>query len=689
MQTSGLLSSPVKQTTALADTASSRVADAFSAALAEFMSTAGAAAPSAQSGVGKTAGKRDLRGQAGELPPRDNDEKPSTTTIDPNLLLPVPLAANVIPVIAPSFASGMLLQAATSADGANDSQSGKSFIDLTAGNAATQAIPQPPLSLDGADQSRPAKSFADLPAGTAAAFARAQSSTPFSLNSPQPAPSRMEPILAPADSRRTQIVPGQATADTNSAPEVVSKQVTFANLKSVALPDVEAPGTTQVSSAVSAGAIFKAQVKPADSKPLPPATFASVHAPSTALPDGVTTIVAKFAPSGAPDVRQRTPTQDARGPIVEAPREALPLLSSGTKVSTISPMTDLAQLCPSPGTNVSSAAAKGADEPADPLGTQAPPPLQLIDVPPTNVPLYLDLLTPQATNAVLGETPNVLQGRKAFDVATGKVTQGAAVALLDELRSANSVSHAKVPQVTDAASGGNPPSTPTSDAAQTSVQSAGQSATQSKNELAKKSSTSTLQAASSSNDAQPTAIPAAGPTVAVPSEPTAAGPPPLKASDTRDTTNAGPLTQSPQQANSPDNARITTDAAGEMQMRVGIRTTAFGAVEIYTSVHQNQVGLSVHSERGMEHWFGAEVQSLETGLKDHHLHLSTMEMDRSGTGFQTSTGSQQQHSQRSFAAARNWRGQRTAEPPVEAAAMEPPNKGWTAWPGENRVSIRI
>jgi hypothetical protein len=138
-------------------------------------------------------------------------------------------------------------------------------------------------------------------------------------------------------------------------------------------------------------------------------------------------------------------------------------------------------------------------------------------------------------------------------------------------------------------------------------------------------------------------------------------------------------------------AHMVTDAASEMQMRVGIRTTAFGAVEIYTSVHQNQVGLSVHGERNMEHWFSTEVQSIESGLNDHRLHLTSVELDKSSTSLPTSTGSgsQQQQPQRHFLPARSFHSDHVAEQAARSEVAEPALARMMAWPAENRVSIHV
>jgi hypothetical protein len=675
METAGLVCSPVKQKTSFADAAANPVADGFGAALAESMSIAETAMQSSRAKPDKAVGKHDLRVQAETLPTRDEDGKAPTVAMNPNLLLPVVLAANVIPLIAPSL--------------------------------APQAISQPAGVVDDAGSSQSGMSPADITAATVALFAHTQTSIPFLLHSLPVAPSRVGPTLAPAGGGGTLIIPAQRAPSANSPSEVVSSHVAFANLKSGAAPDVEVSANFQGSGDVRAGTILTAQVKAAVSHPPPPAPSRPVvsisadtpqlpdaapdsppsnspqsfsNTPSNVSPDGMTAIVAKAVTSSVSDVEQTTSSQDAARQVAEVTREAQPPLSNQPLLSTIPPVADPAPLSPSDGPKATSSQTKSGDQPPDPVGTRATPTTQLIDVPPPNVAVISDVLTPLAGNAVVAEPFNVVAGRKASDTEPGKATPDAALTLTDEIRSAKAAGDPTPPQVTDTPVGSNQ--------SHTTMVDTGQSAGQSKDDAAKKSSASTLPTATFANDVQPFSAPAAATTVAVPREGTA--PLPLSnPSDACDPSPAAPLQQPLQPAaSSPDNARITTDAAGEMQMRVGIRTTAFGAVEIYTSVHQNQVGLSVHGERGMEHWLSTEVQSIESGLKDHHLHLTTVELDRSGTGLQTSTGSQQQHSQRGFAAARNWRAQPAEQPAVEALPIEPA-KVWTDWPGGNRVSIHV
>lgn len=87
---------------------------------------------------------------------------------------------------------------------------------------------------------------------------------------------------------------------------------------------------------------------------------------------------------------------------------------------------------------------------------------------------------------------------------------------------------------------------------------------------------------------------------------------------------------------------VRGDSGGEATLRVGLRTAAFGAVEIYTSVHQNQVGLTLHSTRDLAQWFTSEVQAIETRLNDQHLNLGSVDLQNSSSGFQADTGSHHQ-----------------------------------------------
>ena len=177
-------------------------------------------------------------------------------------------------------------------------------------------------------------------------------------------------------------------------------------------------------------------------------------------------------------------------------------------------------------------------------------------------------------------------------------------------------------------------------------------------------------------------------TAVIPAGAASAPPAHAPSSETRAVSTQQMLDSAPARANTPPAAHFPMEPGGEMQMRVGIRTTAFGAVEIYTHVHQNQVGLAVHGERGLAHWFSTEVPNIESGLKDHRFHLTALELDSGSTGLQTATSSDHRHPQRNFSIPNGWRYNVTLEEanetePVETATTLPP------WSGETRVSIHI
>ena len=108
------------------------------------------------------------------------------------------------------------------------------------------------------------------------------------------------------------------------------------------------------------------------------------------------------------------------------------------------------------------------------------------------------------------------------------------------------------------------------------------------------------------------------------------------------------LDSAPLGPTTPPNAHFSPTAANDVQMHVGIRTTAFGAVEIHTTVVQNQVGIAIQEERGLAHWFSSEVPNLESGLKDHRLNLTAVDFGNDRSGVQTATSFQQGQPRQSF-----------------------------------------
>ena len=140
----------------------------------------------------------------------------------------------------------------------------------------------------------------------------------------------------------------------------------------------------------------------------------------------------------------------------------------------------------------------------------------------------------------------------------------------------------------------------------------------------------------------------------------------------------------------PTNARLTHAAANDVQMHVGIRTTAFGAVEIHTTVVQNQVGIAVHGERSLAHWFSSEVPNLESGLKDHRLNLTAVDFGSDRSGVQTATSFQHGQPRQNFSQTIGYPaafGDQDAAPEASTTELLPPDL--TIRPAGTRVSIRV
>jgi hypothetical protein len=134
-------------------------------------------------------------------------------------------------------------------------------------------------------------------------------------------------------------------------------------------------------------------------------------------------------------------------------------------------------------------------------------------------------------------------------------------------------------------------------------------------------------------------------------------------------------------------------AAAQMnaQMHVGIRTEAFGAVEIHTVVQQSQIGITVHADRDIARWFSSEVPGLESGLNKNHLNLTAVDFDNGRSGVQTATSSQHGQPQEHFS---EMPGSHSAALPnqntaSESAGADTLTSDLSVGPAQTRVSIHI
>lgn len=124
------------------------------------------------------------------------------------------------------------------------------------------------------------------------------------------------------------------------------------------------------------------------------------------------------------------------------------------------------------------------------------------------------------------------------------------------------------------------------------------------------------------------------------------------------------------------------DQLGQTEMRIGLRTSAFGNVEVHTIVRDAQVGVAMGSERGdLKSFLASEVPALQSVFRQQNLQLESIHFTGQGgtlnAGF--SGGAEQQS--RSFRPQVMPRGPVTNDgTTAEAAEVESPMQ---RWPGLN------
>jgi hypothetical protein len=129
------------------------------------------------------------------------------------------------------------------------------------------------------------------------------------------------------------------------------------------------------------------------------------------------------------------------------------------------------------------------------------------------------------------------------------------------------------------------------------------------------------------------------------------------------------------------------------QMHVGIRSDAFGSVEIHTVVQQSEIGITVHSDRDIARWFSSEIPGLESGLNSSHLNLTGVSFDSGSSGVQTGSGSQQDQPRQHFTGtpgfSSNGQSSSSAEedPAPASASLDVYPSDLLVRSGINRVSI--
>jgi len=84
------------------------------------------------------------------------------------------------------------------------------------------------------------------------------------------------------------------------------------------------------------------------------------------------------------------------------------------------------------------------------------------------------------------------------------------------------------------------------------------------------------------------------------------------------------------------------EGAGQADMHIGLRTQAFGTVNLHTALRDAQVGLAVSSERGdLRSFFSSEMPALQSALRQHDLHFENIKfVQSSAAAFSADTNSE-------------------------------------------------
>jgi hypothetical protein len=172
--------------------------------------------------------------------------------------------------------------------------------------------------------------------------------------------------------------------------------------------------------------------------------------------------------------------------------------------------------------------------------------------------------------------------------------------------------------------------------------------------------------------AQPVTTVATGPTLQVTASPapaTFAGKSstvPAGSSESTPNPPAANDVPSPQTASPVQMAQIVSKAA-QTEMRIGLNTSAFGSVEVRTTVHANDVGVLIGSEKGdLRSLLTNELPGIANTLQQQNLRLNQVNFQQGGFAFSGNLSSGSDSQPRYFSPARPF----DSSPQGDEAAMD-------------------
>jgi flagellar hook-length control protein FliK len=88
---------------------------------------------------------------------------------------------------------------------------------------------------------------------------------------------------------------------------------------------------------------------------------------------------------------------------------------------------------------------------------------------------------------------------------------------------------------------------------------------------------------------------------------------------------ANPTQPLPTAAPGPVQVAQIANRMGQSEMRIGMNTSAFGSVEVRTTVHASEVGLTIGSEKGdLRSLLGNEMPAIANNLQQQNLRLNNV-----------------------------------------------------------------
>jgi hypothetical protein len=88
------------------------------------------------------------------------------------------------------------------------------------------------------------------------------------------------------------------------------------------------------------------------------------------------------------------------------------------------------------------------------------------------------------------------------------------------------------------------------------------------------------------------------------------------------------------------------EGASQSEVHLGLRTQAFGTVDVHTGLRDTQLGVSISSERGdLRSFLSPEIPALQSVLRQHDVHFENIHFAEHGAASPTFSGNADSHSQ--------------------------------------------